>query len=105
MGRQFSAHYPKEITIAMGLPDNNSGAAALGISLVKTLQQCYPGCKINYISHHADSGLVAKAHPFLREACPEVEILPFPLPCVHDRNPENNRLAKRLWAEWVQARV
>lgn len=92
---------PREITIALGLPDNNSGAAALGISLVKALQRSYPGCKINYISHHASSDLVAKAHPFLREACPDVEILPFPLPCVHDTPPEAGRLAKRLRREWV----
>jgi colanic acid/amylovoran biosynthesis protein len=96
---------PREITIALGLPDNNSGAAALGISLVKALQRSFPGCKINYISHHADPDLVSKAHPFLREACPDVDILPFPLPCVHDTPRGYSRIAKRLRKEWVQFRA
>lgn len=100
-----SSDTPREITIALGLPDNNSGAAALGISLVKALQRSYPGCKINYISHHASPDLVSKAHPYLREACPDVDVLPFPLPCVHDTPSDSGRIASRLRKHWVEFRA
>lgn len=96
---------PKEITIVLGLPDNNSGAAALAISLIKTWQAVYPHCKINYVSYHASPQKVEKAHPFVRQACPDVEILDFPLPCAHDLEHIKNPLLRRLRLALLQLRI
>ena len=66
----------KEVTIVHGLPDTNSGGAALGISLVRAWRNSYPDTQINYVSYHTDKEVIELAHPFMLRACPDVRILP-----------------------------